>query len=93
MTLASAWDTKKDIAVVITSVYGGKWLVQPQDSVMQYTVQHTDLRNVWIDSEIVDMFDDIANTLSIVEAYFVVSTLTQNATWAQYIAQQWAELY
>lgn len=93
MTLASAWDTEKDIAVVITSVYGGKWLVQPQGSVFEYTVQPTDLRNVWIDSEIIDTFDDFVNTLSVVEAYFVVSTLTQNVTWAQYIAQQWAELY
>lgn len=76
MTLASAWDTKKDIAVVITSVYGGKWLVQPQDSVFEYTVQPTDLRNVWIDSEIIDTFDDFVNTLSVVEAYFVVGTLT-----------------
>lgn len=91
--MASAWDKNHKLSVEVISVYDGQWMVRDPWTTAQWAVELSDLDGLWIESEIVDTFDEFVQAFGITDAYFMVAAIVKNSAWAQAIAQQWAGLY
>lgn len=93
-SMAQAWDRENATMVSVISVYGGEWLVQNQGTDETRTLSTPDeLVGLWIDSEIVDTFDEFVDAFGVTDAYLMVAAISKHSAWAQAIAQQWATLY
>lgn len=91
--MAQAWDSVNETMVYVDSVYNGEYLVRGQWTDQTYAVELGDLRELWINTEIIDTFDEFVREFGITDSYFMVAAIVRNSAWAQAIAIQWAGLY
>lgn len=91
--MAQAWDATHETMVYVDSVYDGEILVRGQWTDERWRSELSELTGLWVNTDIVETFDEFVTHFGIADSYFMVAAITKNSAWAQAIAIQWAGLY
>lgn len=92
--MAQAWDNDNAVMVDVISVYDGDYVVANQWTGETRKVESlSELSGLWVNTDIIDTFDEFVTHFGIADSYFMVAAIVRNSAWAQAIAIQWAGLY